>query len=226
MNSASGLLCEQDERAWVNLKFFLCTVYRTKGPPKTLPLNTACWVNPLVSYVYRTKGPPKTLPLNTACWVNPLVSYVYRTKGPPKTLTLNTACWVNLKSLMYTGRKGPRRLCPWKNTVGWVNLKSFMYTDERAPEDSAPEHVGWVNLKSLMYTGRKGPRRLCPWTQWVGSTSNLLCNRTKGPPKTLPLNTVGWVNYLTVDWISGTMWKALRVSVFFASFFCLHTVLN
>ncbi len=41
----------------------------------------------------------------------------------------------------------------------------------------------------------------------------VLVSRAKGPEKVLPLNNVGWVNYLTVDWVNKTMWKATRVSV-------------
>ena len=32
-----------------------------------------------------------------------------------------------------------------------------------------------------------------------------------GEEKILPLNDVGCINYLTVGWINGTMWKAFRV---------------
>ena len=44
------------------------------------------------------------------------------------------------------------------------------------------------------------------------NTTQTLLRKEENKKKSLPLNDVGCISYLTVDWISSTMWKAFRVS--------------
>jgi hypothetical protein len=73
----------------------------------------------------------------------------------------------------------------------------FMYSkqDQRAPEDSVPEYfVLGQTLSLLCIQDKRAPEDSALEHCMLGQPQVFYVQRTKGPSKTLPLNTVGWVN--------------------------------